>query len=106
MMNESRFNPNAIAKAARPPNTQQVQAIDIGKGCALLGFELRPAIDADGVAHAMVVAIGGKVSPITGIQPIGIVCGEVGKIPLAELHRHFGVVDSAADAPEGEVKPD
>jgi hypothetical protein len=87
-MSEHRFNPAALAKA-NGPATQQTQVIDIGRGTGLIGFEIRPMIDADGIAHAMLIAIGGKVSQFAPMTPIGVVCGELGRIPVKELHRHF-----------------
>ena len=55
MAGEHHFNPAALAKA-NGPATQQTQVIDIGRGTGLVGFEIRPMIDADGIAHAMLIS--------------------------------------------------
>ena len=88
---------NQIAKANGVPK-QQVQVIDIGKGCGLIGFEIRTMIGTDGSAHAVLVAIGGKLSSLVPMEPIGVGVCELGSIKLSELHRHFGVVDLEDDA--------
>lgn len=99
-MGEHLRNPAAVAKQQ---GAEMRNVMHIGNGCGLAGFDIQTVIDSEGVAHAVLVAIGGKVSSLVPMKPTGVVVAELGKISLAELHRHFGAVDLTDDAPEAKT---
>lgn len=80
-----RTNPVAIANAVPK---REVAVIDIGEGFGLLGFELRPVpVEKDGKEqlHAVLFAIGGRVSDLVPLKPVAVPLCPLGGVDLEVL---------------------
>lgn len=118
-MSDHRTNPRAIAKQN---GGQVMQLVDLGDGVGLAGFEIKPmfrpmacdcAKDAEGHTEecaskktplliAGLFAVGGRVSPLlTGVELRGVMMGEIGGMPVADVKRLL----SQVEAPPAEANP-
>ncbi len=92
-MREARFNP--VAQAARD-GKQLVRSLPIGDGYALLGTQLIPMIQGDDLAVYLTV-VGGKESPITGLEPKPVIIREIARVPLANVRRALAGGEAGSD---------
>lgn len=92
-MGDHRFNP--VARAAAQ-GKQVVRALDIGEGFALLGTQLLPVLQGEELVIFLTV-IGGKDSPVVGLEPRPVVVREIARVPLANVRRALAGGEEGSD---------
>ncbi len=105
-MGDHRFNPTARAVAE---GKQVARALDIGENFALLGTQLIPIVQGDDLAVYLAV-VGGKESPISGLQPHPVILREIARVPLGNVRRALagdepGSDEAVSRAPATESAP-
>lgn len=104
-MGEHLTNPRALAKQQ---GGQQLNVADLGDGIVFAGLAIeprfRPASDEEGapmMLYAVLVAIGGKHSPIALTAELKqVVLGEIGAIPVEKVKAMFAAKPEPEQTPQ------
>jgi hypothetical protein len=99
--NESRFNPNAIAKAKGQTPMGPMPVLPLGDGNGI-GAQLQivPQMDEAGENVCFfLMTMGGRMSEIAGFQARPLFLAEIGRMPVADLKAQI----AEAFAPKPEV---
>jgi hypothetical protein len=97
-------NPVAQLKAAQPPQ-QQIKVMDLGDDMALANISFEPIRTAEGHFAVGIIATGGRISPIVGLQTRRVMIGVIPTMPLEHIKLLLDGKELPTDDSEAPVGP-